>query len=409
MFKIYDGREHFYQWDVDRKLIIEDAAITQVHFCNRTGECSLVCETYQENGLTLVNVPNILLQTDWRINVYAYDTNYTKFSETYDVVRRSKPDNYVYTETEVLNYNTLLDRMNEVDANIANSVEDYLERNPVDVDLTGYATEQYVAAAINEIELTPGPQGEPGVYVGTEEPTDDSLIWINPEGESSSNVATKEYVDEAVANAGGGGGIPTYYFSSTNKDWTDEMKAQAVELYSYYVANGTLPECEIVFVEPDSCHKYYTTEMYASSGAITCRYLKDSDFYTCLISFYTSDGSFRNGQHNFGSIPNPHWEWVEDSWLSLAAHGNAKHFKLVGYIASDSSKILTVEFNTTHNNGFSEESGTWYAVPTTGFVTNEKCFYLQNDGNTVTLTDPTYQTSPHSDVTWLGYYVWLES
>ncbi len=162
MFKIYDGRDRFYQWDVDRKLIIEDATITQVHFCNRTDECSLVCETYQEDGLTLVNVPNILLQTDWRINVYAYDTNYTKFCETYKVERRSKPEDYVYTETEVLNFNTLLNRIDEVDANIAKSVNDYLEENPVEVDLTGYVTEENMAAAIAEIELTPGPQGPIG-------------------------------------------------------------------------------------------------------------------------------------------------------------------------------------------------------------------------------------------------------
>lgn len=162
MFKIYDGRDRFYQWDVDRKLIIEDATITQVHFCNRTDECSLVCETYQEDGLTLVNVPNILLQTDWRINVYAYDSNYTKFCETYKVERRSKPADYVYTETEVLNYNTLLERLTGIEENIAGAVEDYLEENPVEVDLTGYATEQFVTAAITEIELTPGPIGDPG-------------------------------------------------------------------------------------------------------------------------------------------------------------------------------------------------------------------------------------------------------
>lgn len=162
MFKIYDGRDKFYQWDVDRKLIIEDATITQVHFCNRTDECSLVCETYQEDGLTLVNVPNVLLQTDWRINVYAYDTNYTKFSECFAVAKRSKPENYIYTETEVLNYNTLLDRMNEIDESIGDRVNDYFEENEINIDLEGYATEEYVAAAISEIELTPGPAGKDG-------------------------------------------------------------------------------------------------------------------------------------------------------------------------------------------------------------------------------------------------------
>lgn len=48
-----------------------------------------------------------------------------------------------------------------------------------------------------------GPKGESGVYVGTEEPTDDSVIWINPEGQGTADdkIATKEYVDNAIANA----------------------------------------------------------------------------------------------------------------------------------------------------------------------------------------------------------------
>ena len=164
MFKIYDGRQHFYQWDLDRKLIVDDAEITEVHFCNRTDDCSLVCETYTEDGLTLVNVPNILLQEDWRINVYAYDKSYTKFSKQFDVMRRSKPADYVYTETETLNYNSLLERIEDIQADIGQAVEDYLKENDIDitVDLTGYATEQYVNNAISAIELTPGPQGEPG-------------------------------------------------------------------------------------------------------------------------------------------------------------------------------------------------------------------------------------------------------
>ena len=117
MFKIYDGREYFYQWDLDRKLIVEDAAITQVHFCNRTGDCSLVCETFVEDGLTLVNVPNILLQTDWKIHVYAYDGKHTKHDESYEVKSRTKPSDYVYTETEVLNYEALEERIAALEEN----------------------------------------------------------------------------------------------------------------------------------------------------------------------------------------------------------------------------------------------------------------------------------------------------
>ena len=116
MFKIYDGREHFYQWDLDRKLIVSDPSVTQVHFCNRTDDYSLVCETYVEDGITVVNVPNILLQTDWKIYVYAYDDKYTKYDEYYEVKGRAKPADYVYTETEVLNWEEMKEAFEEMSA-----------------------------------------------------------------------------------------------------------------------------------------------------------------------------------------------------------------------------------------------------------------------------------------------------
>ena len=107
MFKIEDGRESFYQWDLNRRLIVEDSQVKEVHFCNRTDNCSLVCETFVEDGITLVNVPNMLLQNNWKIRVYAYDGEYTKHEKRYDVVSRTKPADYVYTETEIKNYDAL--------------------------------------------------------------------------------------------------------------------------------------------------------------------------------------------------------------------------------------------------------------------------------------------------------------
>lgn len=111
MFKIYDGREKFYQWDSNRQLIVEDPSVTEVHFCNRTDDCSLVCETYVKDGVTLVNVPNILLQNDWRIRVYAFDGFYTKHEKCYEVTSRTKPADYAYTETEVLNWQTINEKV----------------------------------------------------------------------------------------------------------------------------------------------------------------------------------------------------------------------------------------------------------------------------------------------------------
>ena len=162
MFKIYDGREHFYQWDVDRKLIVADKSIEEVHFCNKTDECSLVCKTYELDELLVVNVPNILLQDNWRINVYAYDGNYTKHCDVFEVVKRSKPADYVYTETEVVTLEKIEEMLESINDNIDASVEKYLDEHEINVDLTGYATEQFVAQEIEKIELTPGPQGEKG-------------------------------------------------------------------------------------------------------------------------------------------------------------------------------------------------------------------------------------------------------
>lgn len=153
MFKITDGRSHFYQWDLDRRLTIEDSSITQVHFCNRTDDCSLVCDVYTEDKLRLVNVPNILLQDNWRINVYAYDKNYTKHCESFNVIARSKPADYIYTEEELKTWEALDERLDALEEGGGGSVDlsDYYTKEEVDgliPDVSGYQTAQDVQAAI---------------------------------------------------------------------------------------------------------------------------------------------------------------------------------------------------------------------------------------------------------------------
>ena len=44
-----------------------------------------------------------------------------------------------------------------------------------------------------------GPTGESGVYVGDTEPSDEQIrVWINPAGEASEALATKQYVDGLI-------------------------------------------------------------------------------------------------------------------------------------------------------------------------------------------------------------------
>lgn len=101
MFKLFDGRDSFYQWDLDRKLIVYDPMITEVHLCKAGDENALVVEVYEESGLRLANVPNILLQTNLPIRVYGYfDNHFTRSCEVFEVIARPKPADYPYVEPE---------------------------------------------------------------------------------------------------------------------------------------------------------------------------------------------------------------------------------------------------------------------------------------------------------------------
>ena len=58
----------------------------------------------------------------------------------------------------------------------------------------------------------PGPQGETGIHVGPDEPVDkDVVVWIDTDAETADELATKEYVDEAVANVKPEVDLSNYY------------------------------------------------------------------------------------------------------------------------------------------------------------------------------------------------------
>lgn len=159
MFRIADGREQFYQWDLDRQLIVEDKSIVEVHFCNRTDDCSIVTEVVDG----LANVPNILLQSSFDIRVFGYDGKATLHDKKFKVNARTRPADYVYTETEVLS-------IQKLEEELRNDIEERLDKieEGVTVDLTGYATEEYVDEAIAAIEIPEGSDVDLTNYVTTD-------------------------------------------------------------------------------------------------------------------------------------------------------------------------------------------------------------------------------------------------
>lgn len=224
MFRIADGREHFYQWDLDRQIIVEDNTITEVHFCNRTDDCSLVVEVVDG----LANVPNVILQKSFDIRVFGYDGKATRYDEAFKVKARTKPTDYVYTETEVKSYEYLDKRIDEIEKNgiseavVEKAVKDYLAdvevvdekaredietiKNTyateefveeavadVEVDLTGYATENYVKNEIAKAQLSGG-DGEDIDLSGYA--TKDELPTKVSQLENDSKYITREEVPE---------------------------------------------------------------------------------------------------------------------------------------------------------------------------------------------------------------------
>lgn len=113
MIKIAPDKEgRLTQWDKDRKVIVtgfEGGA--EVHFAS-PGD---------DHGAYVVEltggeaaVPNILLTMAGVINVYVYPTDRTVFAAALPVMAREKPDDYIYTETEVLSYKTLDEKIGDL-------------------------------------------------------------------------------------------------------------------------------------------------------------------------------------------------------------------------------------------------------------------------------------------------------
>lgn len=110
LFRIADGRTWFYQWDLSQKIYVNDPDINEVHFCNGTSDCSLVVKVHEG----LAEVPNILLQMARNIKVYAVNVDHTCGVRIFEVRARSKPADYVYTETEIKRYEDLEKQIEEV-------------------------------------------------------------------------------------------------------------------------------------------------------------------------------------------------------------------------------------------------------------------------------------------------------
>lgn len=106
-WKIYGNKKYFYQWDINQKIILYDIPEhCTVDFAHHQDKDALVCSTYTDGDNILVNVPNILLQSNDTIYMYITETDedMRQTIKTYSigVIPREKPSDYIYKETEIV-------------------------------------------------------------------------------------------------------------------------------------------------------------------------------------------------------------------------------------------------------------------------------------------------------------------
>ena len=159
MLTLQDGRTELWQWDTGRTLVV-DADCSQVHFSNKVFGRSIDVDVIEG----LAAIPDILLQTDNELNVWAFvgtaENGYTKISKTFKVNRRNKPSDYVFTPPEQTTLEQIKERL------------EYLEQNPVVPDLSNYATKDEIPdvsgfATKEEIPVIPGALPNPNALTFT--------------------------------------------------------------------------------------------------------------------------------------------------------------------------------------------------------------------------------------------------
>ena len=140
MLTLNDGRDELWQWDTGRTLIV-DPDCSQVHFRKNVFDRSIDVDVV--NGVAII--PDVLLQTDKDLIVWAFsgtaENGYTKIRKTFKVNRRNKPADYVFTPPDQTSLEEIKERVGYLESMqdpgaIKNAVEDYLERNPVEVTVT---------------------------------------------------------------------------------------------------------------------------------------------------------------------------------------------------------------------------------------------------------------------------------
>lgn len=99
-------KSELFQWDCDQVVVFDEIDsegedLYEAHFANRKSEVAYATNI-KDNEAT---IPNVLLQDSLPIMVYVYKISdeglgYTDFRKEFKVIPRTRPEDYIYAETE---------------------------------------------------------------------------------------------------------------------------------------------------------------------------------------------------------------------------------------------------------------------------------------------------------------------
>ena len=162
IFKIYDGRTNFWQWDTKQKLIVLDDRVTEVRFSNRNMEHSKRRPVYTDNdGKRIVNVPDLLLQLPKNLIAYACVKGEDGCCSTikavkFAVFQQPIPTDYICEQDAVVEEILLrLELLETLLKEVANGAQQFTKFTNI-VDASKWAVENGAAGDIIVVKLDNG-------------------------------------------------------------------------------------------------------------------------------------------------------------------------------------------------------------------------------------------------------------
>lgn len=202
-----------YQWDTGRVVKVvpdENVTVHEVHFSTKRMDYAYVLKTYIEDGVTYCAIPNLILQQFNRLLCYEVcqnsDGEETIADAYFDIIKRNRPEDYVYTEQEHFTFVKLENRLDKLEESshthgnkteLDTITEEDLEtwRNPNSSIVTGGAQ---VGTLFKDLEVTTTLAEDASEWTGassqpfkcTFRPSPGQTVYANVEGLNTANITS---------------------------------------------------------------------------------------------------------------------------------------------------------------------------------------------------------------------------